>query len=173
MITQTWRAREDGVLSSSLLSSFFSSLLPPFVLHFVLAGCPAVYLSSLIQVSSWVFWEERQRKQRDRERGGGMDALLYKLRFAQWGCRWSSLQKHYPPPCRSSLFILFIGLVVIITFVFVCNTCNTVWCERRMDNSYFLCFCSSNFSLSLSPAISNILSPFLVHCFPSRVCPFN
>lgn len=158
MITQTWRAREDGVLSSSLLSSFFSSLLPPFVLHFVLAGCPAVYLSSLIQVSSWVFWEERQRKQRDREREGGVDALLYKLRFAQWGCRWSSLQKHYPPPCRSSLFILFIGLVVIITFVFVCNTCNTVWCERRMDNSYFLCFCSSNFSLSLS------LLLFLISC---------
>lgn len=109
---------------------------------------------------------------RQRE-GGGVDALLYKLRFAQWGCRWSSLQKHYPPPCHSSLFILFIGLVVIITFVFVCNTCNTVWCERRTDNSYFLCFCSSNFSLSLSPTISNILSPFLVHCFPSRVCPFN
>ena len=66
--------RRCAVLSSFPLSSFFSSLLPPFVLHFVLARCPAVYLSSLIQVSTWVFWEERQRKQR--QRGGWMHCCI-------------------------------------------------------------------------------------------------
>lgn len=128
---------QKGLLTFHLSTlSFFFSMLPSLVLHFVPVLCPAMYLSSLIQVSTWVFGDKKRGKMGTVEGVDGWGDCWREsglLSGAQCDYQYRNFRKGgmilYYPHLIFSLFILFSALV--FHWPYVCNTCLLFGVKKR------------------------------------------